>query len=88
MLCCTAVIPRVKGQTSDVQGYTKAAPLEAVTADDVHFLRFFMGPDNKVVVQDVQNNTAKIVSKGVDVGNTIIYGLDKVMLSGKKGLEL
>jgi uncharacterized surface protein with fasciclin (FAS1) repeats len=79
------VLPRVKGQTSAVKGFTKAAPLEAITADDVHFLRFFMGPDNKVIVEDVQNNTANFVSSGVAVGNSIIYGVDKVLLSGKEG---
>lgn len=85
VLCCAAVLPRVKGQTSAVKGFTRAAPLEAITADDVHFLRFFMGPNDKVIVEDVQNNTANFVGTGVEVGNSIIYGIDKVMLSGKEG---
>lgn len=81
---CSAVLPRVKGRAADVKPHTKAAPLEAITADDVHYLRFYMGPNDKVVVEDVQNNTANILGSGQEVGNVIIYGVDKVLLSGKK----
>lgn len=77
------MLPRVKGRKADVKGSTRAAPLAAITADDVHFLRFYMGPDDKqVVVEDVQNNTASIVSGPQEVGNVVIYGVDRVLLSG------
>lgn len=82
MLCC-AVLPRIKGQASDVKGYSRSQPLEAITADGTHYLQFFMTPENEVVLQDVQNNTAKVLSKGREVGNTMLYSIDKVLLSGK-----
>jgi uncharacterized surface protein with fasciclin (FAS1) repeats len=77
------VLPRIKGRIADVKGASKAAPLEAITADGDHFLRFYMAPGDKVVVQDVQNNTATVTAAGTEVGNVIIYPLDKVMLSGE-----
>jgi len=68
-----------------VKGMTQAQPLEAITADGNHFLKFFMNPDGKVVIQDVQNNTASVVGPGVEVGNVMLYGIDKVLLSGEQG---
>jgi len=82
------VLPRVKGRVSDVKDATPAKPLEAVTADNYHFLKFFMGPKDAVVIQDVQNNTAQITGRGVEVGNVMIYGIDKVLLSGDVFLTL
>jgi uncharacterized surface protein with fasciclin (FAS1) repeats len=85
VLCC-AVLPRIKGQASDVKGYSRSKPLEAITADGSHYLQFFMAPGGQVVLQDVQNNTATVLGKGREVGNTMLYSIDRVLLSGK-GLE-
>lgn len=82
-LGCAAVLPRIKGKIDDVKGTTRSAPLEAITADGHSYLRFHMGPNNTVVMVDVQNNTATIKGAGTEVGaNVIIYPIDKVMLSG------
>lgn len=82
-LSCPAVLPRIKGRIADVKGTTKSEPLEAITADGDHFLKFYMGPrDKEVIVEDVQNNTASILAAGTEVGNVIIYPIDRVMLSG------
>lgn len=78
-----AVLPRIKGKKDDVKNFTRSAPLEAITADGHSFLRFHMGPNNTVVLVDVQNHTATITGAGTEVGaNVIIYSIDKVMLSG------
>jgi hypothetical protein len=82
MPCC-AVLPRVKGKTSDVSGFTKEQPLKGISADRTHFLKFYMGPGDKVIIEDVQNNTASFVADAIDVGNVTIYGIDKVLLSGE-----
>lgn len=79
---CCAVLPRIKGRASYVQGASRQQPLAALTADGAYFLNFFKGPDNKILVQDVQNNTAQVLGKGTEVGNVIFYGVDKVLLSG------
>lgn len=77
------MLPRIKGKIDDVKGTTRSAPLEAITADGHSYLRFHMGPNNTVVMVDVQNNTATIKGAGTEVGaNVIIYPIDKVMLSG------
>lgn len=84
--CCAvfppAVLPRVKGRASDVKGATKDQPVVAITADDTHFLKFHMEGD-KVKLEDVQNNTANLLTQGTEVGNTIFYGIDRVLLSGE-----
>lgn len=54
----------------------------AITADDTHFLKFHMEGD-KVKLEDVQNNTANLLTQGTEVGNTIFYGIDRVLLSGE-----
>lgn len=69
-----------------MKGMTQDKPLEAITADGNHFLKFFMSPEDKVVIQDVQNNTANVVGPGVEIGNVMLYGIDKVLLSGEQPL--
>lgn len=78
------MLPRIKGKPSDVQGATRKQPLVALSADNTHVLRFWMEPGSKVMMEDMQGNTAMLLTKGVDVGaNIVIYGVDRVLMSGR-----
>jgi uncharacterized surface protein with fasciclin (FAS1) repeats len=66
-----------------VKGFNRSQPLEAITADGTHYMQFYIAPGNAVVLQDVQNNTANVLGNGTEVGNTMLYSIDKVLLSGK-----
>lgn len=78
------VLPRVRGRASDVRNHTKAAPLEARTADGAYSLRFYWDArDNQVVVQDVHGGTAEVIKQAIDAGPlVIIHGLDAVLRNG------
>jgi hypothetical protein len=81
-----AVIPRVKANKSSLTSLKplpdNANPVLGLTADGVYHLRFYL-ENGKVVIKDVQGNTARVVKGDIDAGYSIIHSIDKVMLSGE-----
>jgi hypothetical protein len=59
-----------------------ANPILGLTADGLFHLRFYL-ENGRVVIKDVQGNTARIVKPDIDAGYSVIHGIDKVMLSGE-----
>jgi hypothetical protein len=59
-----------------------ANPILGLTADGLYHLRFYL-ENGKVVIKDVQGNTARVVKPDIDAGYSVIHGIDKVMLSGE-----
>lgn len=83
------MLPRIKGTTSLVTSAkpppTKANPLIGITADNIHALKFYLANNSRIVVEDLQGNTAGVVpgKANINVGSSVIHGIDKVMLSGE-----
>jgi hypothetical protein len=81
-----AVIPRVKANKTTLTTLKPlpdaANPVLGLTADGVYHLKFYL-ENGRVVIKDVQGNTARVVKPDLDAGYSVIHGIDKVMLSGE-----